>query len=612
MAGRRSAYVWTPGSGWVRKAEKDPISYEKLGDGWPLMVAFFRWFPDFLADLCRADDANYKDLPILHRINMRAKANFQQCDLTECRGAGKSFSSILEEEIEQITWPGISCLYVGPSYKQTAQIGQETHNAISHDYPILTAHFTTESNSKDSFTIITSDFGGKFSITANRGMNVSKVVAEEYAQEGNNPFDEHDYKQVVLPAVRVPYRVNGEKSTVHIYRKQHSITSAGRRQSYAYESRCLHLTMMQAGESAFVMDVPFDVILLNQMRPVSWAEGIKRELTPDEFAREMCSLYTGTDSYPMVSDSTLTDSRCLLMMEDHTCLKDKDNYLTPQDVIYVIGYDVSYADGPGNAKCACVVLKLTMQKEFLRRDKYLKQVVWADDWAPMPNMEQAIKLKDIWKRYTYDGADTFIAIDAWQYGSAVLSSLMQDLNDGLPPLCSYNHEFQTAYEASGALPVIYPIKAGGLGVTDPDQDMVRYAQTQFDYRNIQLLTSQWQQGIDAYKKYHRIRGDRADGLIYAPYRKTNELVGQIQNLKVINGAEKRISTHIQRDSWSALKYALRVAYRLECDRLLRQVRKSDYDELLERYRGSSGIAPGAGTSGGMGRLITPRRVGRLV
>lgn len=612
MAGRRSAYVWTPGSGWVRKAEKDPISYDKLGDGWPLMVAFFRWFPDFLADLCRADDANYKDLPILHRINMRAKANFQQCDLTECRGAGKSFSSILEEETEQITWPGISCLYVGPSYKQTAQIGQETHNAISHDYPILTAHFTTESNSKDSFTIITSDFGGKFSITANRGMNVSKVVAEEYAQEGNNPFDEHDYKQVVLPAVRVPYRVNGEKSTVHIYRKQHSITSAGRRQSYAYESRCLHLTMMQAGESAFVMDVPFDVILLNQMRPVSWAEGIKRELTPDEFAREMCSLYTGTDSYPMVSDSTLTDSRCLLMMEDHTCLKDKDNYLTPQDVIYVVGYDVSYADGPGNAKCACVVLKLTKQTEFLRRDKYLKQVVWADDWAPMPNMEQAIKLKDIWKRYTYDGADTFIAIDAWQYGSAVLSSLMQDLNDGLPPLCSYNHEFQTAYEAAGALPVIYPIKAGGLGVTDPDQDMVRYAQTQFDYRNIQLLTSQWQQGIDAYKKYHRIRGDRADGLIYAPYRKTNELVGQIQNLKVINGAEKRISTHIQRDSWSALKYALRVAYRLECDRLLRQVRKSDYDELLERYRGSSGIAPGAGTSGGMGRLITPRRVGRLV
>ena len=219
----------------------------------------------------------------------------------------------------------------------------------------------------------------------------------------------------------------------------------------------------------------------------------------------------------------------------------------------------------------------------------------------------------MWKRYTFDGADTYIAIDAWQYGSAVLGSLMQDLNDGLPPLCSYNHEFQTAYEAAGALPVIYPIKAGGLGVTDPDQDMVRYAQTQFDYRNVQLLTSQWQQGLDAYKKYHRIRSDRGDGLIYAPYRKTNELVGQIQNLKVINGAEKRISTHIQRDSWSALKYALRVAYRLECDRLLKQVRKSDYDELLERYRGQNGVAPGASAAKGMGgRLITPRRVGRLV
>lgn len=612
MRVRGSSFTFVPGKGWVKRQLTEKVSYDNIGDGWPLMIAFFRWFPDFFADVCRSEDANYPELPMLHRINMRAKARFQYCDLTECRGAGKSHSSILEEETEQLLWPGISCLYVGPSNKQTAQIGTETHNAIRHDYPIITSHFIVDSNSKDNFQIST-EMGSKFSITANRGINVSKVVAEEYAQEGAIPFDEHDYKQVVLPAVRVPYRVQGEKSTVHIYRKQHSITSAGRRQGYAYESRNLHLTMMQAGESAFVMDVPFDVILLNQMRPVSWAEGLKRELTPDEFAREMCSIYTGTDSYPMVSDSTLSDSRCILMMEDHTCLKDKDNNYKPNEVIYIIGYDVSYADGPANAKCACAVLKLTKQQEFLRRDKYLKQLVWLDDWSPTPNMEQAIKLKSIWKRYCFEGADVFIAIDAWQYGSAVLSSLMQDLNDGTPPLCSYNHEFQTAYEAPGALPVIYPIKAGGVGVTDPDQDMVRYAQTQFDYRNVQLLTSSWQQGLDAYKKYHRIRDDRGDGLIYAPYRKTNELVGQIQNLKVLNGAEKRISTHIQRDSWSALKYALRVAHRLEVERLLKQTRKSDYDELLKQYRDKDGIAPGAATAMNRGgRLITPRRVGRLV
>ena len=542
---------------------------------------------------------------------MRAKANNQYCDLTECRGAGKSYSSILEELTEQVTWPSISCLYVGPSNKQTAQIGSETYNSLSHDYPVLTAHFQTDANSKDSFGVSTPEFGSKFSITAARGINVSKVVAEEYAQEGSIPFDEDDYKQIVLPAVRVPYKVLGQRSKAYIYRKQHSITSAGRRQGYAYESRNLHLTMMQAGEPAFVMDVPYEVILLNQMRPVSWAESLRRELTPDEFAREMRSLYTGTDSFPMVSDGTITDCRNLMMMEDHTCLVDNDNFLLPKDVIYVVGYDVSYAEGVQNAKCACVVVKLTKQKEALKKDRYLKEVVWVSDWSPKPNAEQAIMLKEVWKRYCYEGADTYIAIDAWQYGSAVLSSLMTDLGDGTPPLCSYNHEFMTAYELDGSLPVIYPIKAGGVGVTDADQDMVRYAQTQFEYRNVRLLTSNWQGGIEAYKRYHRIRDDKTDGLIYAPYKKTSELVGQIQNLKVINGAEKRISTHIQRDSWSALKYALRVAYRLELERLMKTAKKNDYEQLLQQYRGHDALTGAMNQRSVKGRLITPRTGGRM-
>ena len=359
------------------------------------------------------------------------------------------------------------------------------------------------------------------------------------------------------------------------------------------------------------MDVPYDVLLLNQMRPVSWASSRKAELTPDQQARELCSIYTGTDSFPMVSDSTLSDCRSLLCMEDHSCLKDRDNLLNPEDVIYVVGYDVSYADSPINAKCALVVLKLTRQKEFLRRDKYMKQVVWVDDWAPVPNMEQAKKLKSVWNKYVFDGADTFLAIDAWQYGTAVIQSLLQDLGDGLPTLCSYNHDFLPGYEEPGALPVIYPIKAGGVGVSDPDTDMVRYAQTQFEYRNVQLLTPNWQSGIEAYKKLHRIKDDKADGFIYRPYRKTADLVGQIQNLKVIDAHEKRISQRIQRDSWSALKYALRVAQKLELERLVRRRNKSDYEELLQRYNNDPLAAAAGQGAAKNNRLITARTGGRM-
>ena len=140
------------------------------------------------------------------------------------------------------------------------------------------------------------------------------------------------------------------------------------------------------------------------------------------------------------------------------------------------------------------------------------------------------------------------------------------------------------------------MKAGGVGVTDPDSEMLRYAEVQFENRNVQLLTSNWGEGLDAYKTYHRIKDDELDHLIYAPYKETNVLIGQMQNLrKVPSGAgmaEKRISSHIQRDDWSALKYALRVAQRLETKYLLKTYQKSAWD--AEYQKGSSFYAASGG------------------
>ena len=120
---------------------------------------------------------------------------------------------------------------------------------------------------------------------------------------------------------------------------------------------------------------------------------------------------------------------------------------------------------------------------------------------------------------------------------------------------------------AGRAPVIYPIKAGGAGAADPDSEMLRYAELEFEARNVRLLTSNLNQGLNSYKQFHLIKDDYSDPAIAVPYLKTRALVGQIQNLKKVpSGAtmsEKRISKHIQRDSWSALKYGLRLAQRLE-------------------------------------------------
>lgn len=579
--------VKSPESAWVQTKETEKANYDNLGDGWQFIISFARWFPDFLLDLCRSEDADY-ELSLIQRIIMRAKARHQYCDIIGCRGLTKSYCSIGEEMVEMTVYPGIKTAYFGPSFRQTAKIASQIYKQIEKDYPVLAEQFTVISDSTDKFEIQTKTARSSLAITAFRGNTVSKVVAEEVAQENPPRFDEDSYKSVVLPAIRHAYMVKGKRDPVYIPFKQHTITSAGRRQNFAYETRCRHYTMMQRGESAFVMDVPFDIPLLSLMRPVSWAESLRTELTPDEWAREMESRCTGGDQNPLIPDNTLTESRCLSVMEEHHCCKDYNNQLELDDVFYIIGYDVSYADGAINAKCACVVIKCTKQREFLKRDKYLKQVVWVNDWLPKTPMEQATMLKKIWYRYCCEGHHAYIAIDAWQYGSAVVQALMMDLGDGLDSLCSLNHTLYTEYELENAIPIIYPVKAGGVGTTDPDADMIRNAEIQFDNHNVELLTSNIQEGIDEYKKLHRIKDDRNDYLIYQPYKKTNELVGQIQNLKKVQNAsgtgEKRISNKIQRDSWSALKYGLRLAQILERTYLSDRRKNTAWEEELKKYQ----------------------------
>ena len=259
------------------------------------------------------------------------------------------------------------------------------------------------------------------------------------------------------------------------------------------------------------------------------------------------------------------------------------------------------------------MLKCTKQDDYYHRDKYLKQVVWVEDWSPAETptpMAQALRIRRLWDRFCFEGSQTYIVVDSGQFGDGVCTSLMAQPIGGGVPLCSYNHMFHSELELEGAIPVMYPIKAGGVGTTDPDSDMVLNAELQFEHSNVQLLTGNMNDGVEAYKKFHRIKDDSMNYKISQPYKKTNELVGQIQNLREEPSGqgirEKRISNHIQRDSWSALKYALRFAQILERVNLVPQQNTSDWANTLAQFK-KNGIAP----PGASGRTSISRRRGRL-
>lgn len=613
---RRKASVWTPNVGWVKKStttERDYSEYSE-SDSWAFLISFWRWYPDIMLDMFRSKNAKYS-LELIQRVILRAFARYQFVTITGCRSLTKTTCNMDSMAVSGILWPEKKTSYYGPSYKQQAELAKVAFHDFQEDYPLLAKHYMIDAEAKDVWGISTK-YGSTVTINAIRGKNVHDVTAEEFAQEEAPPFDHDEFKTVVLYAVRLVHMVQGKKDPTYIPYQQRAITSAGRKQNPSFTTRCNHLTAMRRGQSAFVMDVPWQVIVLSQMRTYTWAMQRKQESTVEKWMREMESRYTGTDENPIVRDEVLTDCRQILLMEEHSCCKDRDNKLLPEDVIYVIGYDVSYEDSKNNAKCACVVVKLTKQKEWLKRDHYLKQVVWVDDWPP-PNspMAQAKMLKSVWHRYCYPGSQAYIAIDSWQYGKSVVQALMADLHDELAPLCIYNHESETEYELEDAEPVIYPIKAGGIGTTDPDSEMIRNAELQFENRNVLLLTASRTDGIEAFRRYHRIKDQLTDSQIDRPYRKTAELVGQIQNLKKIptgsGCAEKRISKAIQRDSWSALKYALRFAQKLERINLVKEKRKSEWDEMIKEYADHGIEVIGVPTENS-GRMVAPRIGGRRV
>ena len=547
---------------WVDTDKERKQNYDAYdADACALLVSYWRWYPDKFLDLIESESSDYS-LELIQRVNLRAFCRYQNVFVTGSRGTTKTYAVFLSDLVKGVLWPGIQQAYYGPSLKQTADICAKTWKQIEKNYPMLAALWNVVSMSSDRFVLETK-FGSRISITAMRGDNIHCVTAEEAAQEETGQqFDYDQFEAVVTPAVRL-LRMVGKKPDTNFPQNQFQyITSAGSQQNRAFEKRLSAYKEMRDGKSAFAIDSPSSVSVVSGIRTIAWLRKLKADLTPDKYLREAESIWTGTSENPILKDLTLTQSKTLTMMEYSHCGNPKS--------IYVIGNDNSYRDGGNNAKCAYAVFRCD-PKDGIEAGTFDKKLVYVQDNPPPKEaLEQARQLKAFWLRYTMKNAEpAYIAIDARAYGTSVIEFLHKDLKDGLPPLCCMNHDY-AELELPGALPVIYPIIAtGGFneGVHDSDAAMIEYAEREWEHGNVQMLISNIQEGLKAYKLFHKIKTDEMDVAISYPYLKTRELCGQIGNLKKrMSGfgfTEERISKSIQRDMWSATKYALRVIKILE-------------------------------------------------
>lgn len=549
-------------------------------ESWGLLFSYWTWYPDRMLAVLQGEDADYS-LTFIQALIQRILARYKEVFITGSRGTTKTYNAMASKAIDGVRWPGEKMRYFGPSLKQTADIAKGAYAQLCKNYPALMGHYANTKNSEDAFEIKT-ECGSELTIATMRGDNCHQVLCEEVGQEEQPLFDHKNYRNIVLPSVRLTHQVDRKPDENHLDFKKQYITSACRQQNEAFEYRAGILKKMRRGESAYIIDIPWQVSVLLGMRDIAWAEDLRTKLTAEEWMREMESRYTGVSENPVIRDSVLTESKKIEVMETHHC---QNPY-----VFYIIGYDVSYEEGARHAKCATSIIKCSAQHGVHKRDRYLKQLVYVRDSDPASAAAQAIYLKDLWRQYSMEGSEypCYIAIDNRQYGKSVTEQLMKDMGDGVP-LCCFHHEYADL-ELPGALPVIYPVVASNgyrdMGKGDPDGEMLKYAEVEFEQGNVEILTTNVYDGVEAYKKFHRIKDSDDDATFSIPYAKCREMCGQISNLKRkmsgMNWSEVRISKAIQRDMWSATKYALRVAQVLERKNLAEEARRpSDWTPAIQ-------------------------------
>ena len=397
------------GGRWVKEKTEKSFDYDAINrQSAGFMISFFRWYPDYFADLCRSEDARYR-LELPQRMMLRIIARYRNVYITGVRGLTKTYCLLLGRMIKGIFWPGVVMRYCAPNLKQAAALATQAFHQIERDYPIIASHWQIKHDAQDSF-LITTPYGSEFGMYSPRGDNNSETDAEEIGQEGSDPFDMRRYEEDVLPACRlVRMAANGVPDPFCIQQQHIHISNACRKQNPAfYKHRAACLKEMQVGEpyEGYVIDLSWKTALLCNIRNIAYVKDQRSRLTEAAWKREMCGLYTGDSENPLIPDEKLTISRRNLLMEA--------SHSGDPHAIYIVSHDVSYADDPKNAKCADVVLKLTLFEDVERRDKYRKQVVFVDNYPPPKNdYLQAQKVRTLWEKFCMTGGQpTYLVVVA--------------------------------------------------------------------------------------------------------------------------------------------------------------------------------------------------------
>lgn len=485
--------------------------------------------------------------------------------MTFTRGTAKSFTEILALMLKCIMYPGTHLFICAPTKYQAASIAKENIEKIWEFYPLLKGEVKKfwfniddtkllfHNNSKlDVVQMSESARGGR-----RNGGSIEEIVDPK--------MDKDTLNSVVIPLMandRIAECGGVDPNEKH--KSQFYITTAGNKQSYAYEKMKEVLLDMGMGRDAFCLGAGYELPCMHGQLDIDFISELKEQITFNalSFAREYESVWTGTSDNSLVQLEDVNMTRVIKKAEFKHC--------GDKNAEYVLSYDVARAEGSQNANCALVVLKITPRSD----GTYQKHLVNVFSFEGTHFYEQAKFLK----QKVEDYKARVLVIDSNGAGKGLVDVLITDIDEN-PPYSVINDDRYNKYKTPDSIPMIYSLSSNSK--ENKASDIHNVFINTISTNKVKMLVSEIQARQEIDKK---IKDSEGRSKATLPYVMTDLLCEEIMNLEYKQQGNstqvKQISRSINKDKFSAFEYGIYYIYTLEMSNQKRKRETIDVSQFF--------------------------------
>jgi hypothetical protein len=453
---------------------------------------------------------------------------------------------------------------------QAANISQENIEKIWEYFPLLKKEIKKDYFNKDSTKLIfhndskldvvqvaQSARGGR-----RNGGSVEEIVDENMKKDVLN--------EVVLPMMANNRLTSGGLGVDpnEIHKSVAYVTTAGTRQSFAYEKLMEVFRMMREDKSAFIFGAGYELPVMHNQLDLDYIIQLKESETFNllGFQREYQSLWSGSSDKSLVSLEDLNSCRILENSEDR---------VTDKNAIYIGAYDVARAEGSINANSALVVFKCIPRGD----GTFSKHVINIFSFEGTHFNEQAKFLK----RKVNEFKMSALVVDINGLGRGLVDVLVTEVDDN-PPYSVINDDRYDEYKTANSIPMLYALNSSTK--ENKASDIHNLFMSTIANQGIKFLVSEGQ----AKNKTANNKKD-TEKIVreMMPYIMTDLLFEEIMNLEHDQRGNdtkvKQISRSVPKDKFSALEYGLWYIYTLEQKNKKRKRQSFDPSQLFMVRKG---------------------------